>query len=29
GEPVRHPQIGEMFDKRPDGRYEPKRQSRH
>jgi len=29
GEPVRHPQIREMFDKRPDGRYEPKRQSRH
>ncbi|MER8899280.1 heat shock protein HspQ [Mesorhizobium sp. M0676] len=29
GEPVRHPQIGEMFYKRPDGRYEPKRQSRH
>ena len=29
GEPVRHPQIKEMFDKKPDGRYEPKRQSRH
>jgi len=29
GEPVRHPQIGEMFDKKPDGHYEPKRQSRH
>lgn len=29
GEPVRHPQIKEMFDKRPDGRYERKRQSRH
>ncbi|MEO5757896.1 MAG: heat shock protein HspQ [Mesorhizobium sp.] len=29
GEPVRHPQIKEMFDKRPDGRYEPKRQLRH
>ena len=29
GEPVRHPQIGEMFDKKSDGRYEPKRQSRH
>ncbi|WP_292667580.1 heat shock protein HspQ, partial [Mesorhizobium sp.] len=27
GEPVRHPQIGEMFEKLPDGRYEPKRQS--
>ncbi|TIU88898.1 MAG: DNA-binding protein, partial [Mesorhizobium sp.] len=24
-----HPQIGEMFDKLPDGRYEPKRQSKH
>ncbi|RUW87957.1 heat shock protein HspQ [Mesorhizobium sp. M7A.F.Ca.US.011.01.1.1] len=29
GEPVRHPQIKEMFDKRPDGGYQPKRQSRH
>jgi len=29
GEPVRHPQIKEMFNKRPDGRYEPKRQLRH
>ncbi|WP_195174739.1 heat shock protein HspQ [Mesorhizobium sp. INR15] len=29
GEPVRHPQIKEMFDKRPDGRYEPKRQLKH
>ncbi len=29
GEPVRHPQIGEMFDKMADGHYEPKRQSRH
>ncbi|TPK58155.1 heat shock protein HspQ [Mesorhizobium sp. B2-1-4] len=29
GEPVRHPQIKEMFDKKPDGRYEPKLQSRH
>jgi heat shock protein HspQ len=28
-EPVRHPQIKEMFDKAPDGRYEPKWQSRH
>jgi heat shock protein HspQ len=28
-EPVRHPQIREMFDKRPDGRYAPKRQQRH
>ena len=29
GEPVRHPQINEMFEKKPDGRYEPKGQSRH
>ncbi|WP_292513630.1 heat shock protein HspQ [Mesorhizobium sp.] len=29
GEPVRHPQIGEMFEKRSDGRYEPRHQSRH
>ena len=29
GEPVRHPQIREMFDKLPDGRYEPKRHSKH
>jgi heat shock protein HspQ len=29
GEPVHHPQIGEMFDKLPDGRYEPKRHSKH
>jgi heat shock protein HspQ len=29
GEPVRHPQIREMFDKQADGRYAPKRQSRH
>jgi len=29
GEPVRHPQIRELFDKQPDGRYAPKRQSRH
>ncbi len=29
GEPVRHPQIREMFDKQPDGRYEPKHQLRH
>ncbi|AZO62965.1 MAG: heat shock protein HspQ [Mesorhizobium sp.] len=29
GEPVRHPQIGEMFDKLPDGRYEPKGHSKH
>jgi heat shock protein HspQ len=29
GEPVRHPQIGEMFDKRSDGHYALKRPSRH
>jgi len=29
GEPVRHPQIAEMFIRTPDGRYEPKRQLRH
>lgn len=28
-EPVRHPQIRDMFNRRPDGHYEPKRQSRH
>lgn len=28
-EPVRHPQIRDLFDRRPDGHYEPKRQSRH
>ena len=28
-EPVRHPQIREMFEKQPDGRYAPKRQRRH
>jgi heat shock protein HspQ len=25
GEPIRHPRTSEMFDKQPDGRYEPKR----
>lgn len=29
GEPVRHPQIGEMFDARPDGHYEPKGRHHH
>jgi len=29
GEPVRHPQIREMFEKKPDGRYLPRGQSRH
>jgi heat shock protein HspQ len=28
-EPVRHPGIREMFDKRPDGGYAPKRQQIH
>jgi heat shock protein HspQ len=28
-EPVRHPQIREMFDKQANGRYAPKRQQRH
>ena len=29
GEPVRHPQIREMFEKKSDGRYLPKGQLRH
>ena len=29
GEPIRHPQIREMFEKQADGRYAPRRQSRH
>ena len=29
GEPVRHPQIRELFDKRPDGRYALKRHQSH
>lgn len=29
GEPVRHPQLGEMFDRRPDGKYAPKVLARH
>lgn len=29
GEPVRHAQLGEMFDALPDGRYERKRTARH
>ena len=29
GEPVRHAQIGEMFDHLPDGRYERKHAARH
>jgi heat shock protein HspQ len=28
-EPVRHPQIRDMFYKKPDGSYAPKRQLRH
>lgn len=29
GEPVRHPQIREMFEKLPDGQYQPKRALKH
>lgn len=29
GEPVRHPQIRELFLKTPDGTYEPRYQVRH
>jgi heat shock protein HspQ len=29
GEPVRHPQIGEIFDKTADGRYRPKSHLSH
>ncbi len=29
GDPVRHPQVGEYFDKTPDGRYERKSGLRH
>ncbi len=29
GDPVRHPQLREMFDKGKDGTYRPKAQSRH
>ena len=29
GEPVRHPQWREFFDKTPDGRYAPKDRARH
>lgn len=29
GEPVRHPQIGEMFEARPDGHYWPKSRNQH
>ena len=29
GEPVRHPQLAEFFDKTSDGHYEPKGRARH
>jgi heat shock protein HspQ len=29
GEPVRHPQLREMFNKAPDGSYAPKDRARH
>lgn len=29
GEPVRHPQVGEYFDKTADGRYAPKARISH
>jgi heat shock protein HspQ len=29
GEPVRHPQLREMFDRTPDGQYAPKVLARH
>lgn len=29
GDPVRHPQLRTMFDKMPDGHYEPKDRARH
>ncbi|AMS42618.1 heat shock protein HspQ [Aminobacter sp. NyZ550] len=29
GEPVRHPQVGEFFDKTADGHYAPKARSSH
>ena len=29
GDPVRHPQISEMFDRLPDGGYAPKQVFRH
>lgn len=29
GEPVRHPQLGEFFNRTADGRYQPKGQARH
>lgn len=29
GEPVRHPQLLQMFDRTPDGHYSPKDRARH
>lgn len=29
GEPVRHPQLRELFDRKPDGQYAPKVLARH
>jgi heat shock protein HspQ len=29
GEPVRHPQLSELFDQTPDGQYAPKVLARH
>ena len=29
GEPLHHPQLGEFFDKLPDGRFEPKGRAHH
>lgn len=29
GEPMRHPQLGELFDRTPDGRYTPKPYMQH
>ncbi|MDQ2633046.1 MAG: heat shock protein HspQ [Pseudomonadota bacterium] len=29
GEPVRHPQLRDLFDRKPDGQYAPKTLARH
>ena len=29
GEPIRHPQLRQFFDRTPDGTYAPKAQARH
>lgn len=29
GDPVRHPQLGDLFDKQPNGTYAPKERLRH